>query len=121
MKKILLMCLITTVLSGCATIDTIKKYWPRDHDPVMFNQLVALDRMVELINCENPDWILLEGSSAQLSRYTEWRHDPQAENIKGLHSHIQRMSKGGSKTFCEIGKKTAGQRIQAARSAWEKR
>jgi hypothetical protein len=31
------------------------------------------------------------------------------------------MSKGGSKTFCEIGKKTAKQRIDAAKSAWEGR
>jgi hypothetical protein len=31
------------------------------------------------------------------------------------------MSLGGSKVFCEIGKRTAEQRIEAARSAWEGR
>jgi hypothetical protein len=63
----------------------------------------------------------MEMSSAHLAKYTEWRQDPQAENIKGLHAHVVRMGKGGSKTFCELGRKTAAQRIQAARSAWEGR
>lgn len=109
---------LTISLLGCTTI---KKYWPRDHDPVMFNHLVELDRMLESVDCAGPDWGVMEISSAHLARYTEWRQDPQAENIKGLHAHVLRMGKGGSKTFCELGKKTAAQRIQAARLAWEGR
>jgi hypothetical protein len=57
----------------------------------------------------------------QLAKYTEWRKDPQAENLKGLHEHVLRMGKGGSKMFCEIGKKTARQRIEAAELAWKGR
>lgn len=117
MKQIAIVFLIIS-LAGCSTV---KKYWPRDHDPVMFNQLVELDRILESVNCEGPDWIVMEMSAAHLSRYTQWRQDPQAENIKGLHAHAIRMGKGGSKTFCELGKKTAAQRIQAAKSAWEGR
>ena len=117
--------LITMTLSGCATVDTIKKYWPRAHDPVMFDHLVELDRILESVDCNKPDWgddwNLMQMGSAHLARYTEWRRDPQAENIRGLHNHIERMSKGGSKTFCELGKKTAKQRIEAAKSAWEGR
>jgi hypothetical protein len=116
--KYLMIALLSISLMGCSTI---KKYWPRDHDPVMFNQLVEIDRSIEVIDCENPNWNNVEQLSAQLSRYTEWRQDPQSENIKGLHSHTVRMNKGGSKTFCELGKKTAAQRIQAAKSAWEGR
>jgi hypothetical protein len=116
--KYLMIVLLSISLMGCGTI---KKYWPRDHDPVMFNQLVEIDRSIEVIDCENPDWRMAEHLSSHLSRYTEWRQDPQSENIKGLHSHTVRMSKGGSKTFCELGKKTAAQRIQAAKSAWEGR
>lgn len=116
--KYLTIVVLTISLLGCSTI---KKYWPKDHDPVMFNQLVDLDRILESVDCEGPDWRIMEISSAQLARYTEWRQDPQAENIKGLHAHTLRMSRGGSKTFCELGKKAAAQRIQAARSAWEGR
>lgn len=116
---------IIVSLNGCATVDTIKKYWPRSHDPVMFNHLVELDRMLESVDCNKQDWgddwRLIEVGSAHLARYTEWRQDPQAENIKGLHSHTVRMGKGGSQKFCELGKKTATQRIEAAKSAWEGR
>lgn len=105
------------LLSGCSTIDTVKKYWPRSHDPVMFNNLVAVDIAVDHQNCESPTWDKVLPLSEQLARYSEWRKDPQAENLMGLHNHIERMNKGGSKVFCEIGKKTAKQRIQAAKSA----
>jgi hypothetical protein len=120
MKKLAFI-LSLTILTGCSTIQDIKKYWPRDHDPVMFNQLVAADIAIGYVDCNKPDWAESHKAAEQLARYAEWRKDPQAENLKGLNAHVERMSKGGSKVFCEIGKKTAGQRIQAARSAWEGR
>lgn len=113
--------LVTSLLSGCAAVDTVKKYWPKAHDPVMFNQLVAVDLAIEQQNCDSPSWDKVIPMTANLARYTEWRRDPQAENIKGLHNHIERMNKGGSKVFCELGKRTARQRIEATKSAWEGR
>jgi len=120
MKK-LLIALGIVALTGCSTIETVKKYWPRDHDPVMFNQLVVTDIAIGYVDCEKPDWSAAHNAAEQLAKYSEWRKDPQTENLKGLNAHVERMSKGGSKVFCELGKKTAGQRIQAARSAWEGR
>jgi len=116
MKHLLLIAVIA--LSGCSTI---KEYWPRPHDPVMFNQLVAVDLSVEKQDCEKPTWSEIHPITEQLAKYTEWRQDPQSTNLRGLEKHIERMSKGGSKTFCELGKKTAKQRIDAAKSAWEGR
>ena len=109
------------VLSGCSTIDTVKKYWPRPHDPSMFNQLVIIDTTVEQIDCEKADWSHANIVSEQLAKYTEWRNDPQQDNIKGLHSHAIKMNSGASKTFCELGKKTASQRVNATKTAWENR
>ena len=106
------------LLSGCSTI---KEYWPRPHDPVMFDTLVKIDIAVEKVDCDKPDWSTAILEAKQLARYTEWRQDPQRENIKGLSAHTERMNKGGSKMFCELGKKTAAQRIQAAKSVWEGR
>jgi hypothetical protein len=112
---------IAFLIISLAGFSTVKKYWPRAHDPVMFNHLVELDRILESVDCEGPDWGVMEMSAAHLAKYAEWRQDPQAENVKGLHAHTVRMARGGSKTFCELGKKTAAQRIQATRSAWEGR
>ena len=106
------------LLTGCSTI---KKYWPRDHDPVLFDHLVTASVAVEQVDCTKPDWTSVVDISKHLSRYAEWRGDPQTDNLKGLSSHAERMSHGGSKMFCELGKKTALQRITAAKSALEGR
>jgi hypothetical protein len=117
MKKILVV-ICLALLPSCAVIDSVKQYWPRDHDPVLFNQLVTLDIELTYINCEKPDWVKAKAVAEHVERYTAWRKDPQHTNLEGLHKHIERMSQGGSKAFCELGKKTALQRIDAARSAW---
>ena len=117
MKKIILAFSILA-LTGCSTI---KQYWPRAHDPEMFGMLVDTDIAIERVNCEKADWTQAVDLSTKIARYTEWRGDPQATNLKGLQAHTERMSKGGSKTFCELGKKTAHQRIEATKSAWEGR
>jgi hypothetical protein len=107
-----------TLLTGCTTI---KKYWPRAHDPVMFDHLVSVSIAIEVVDCTKPNWTQAIEAAHRLARYAEWRHDPQLENLKGLEAHTERMNKGGSKMFCELGKKTAAQRIDAAKSAWEGR
>lgn len=113
MKRLIAVCAIVA-LSGCSLL-------PRAHDPVMFNQLVTVDIAVSKVNCDAPNWKLALTTSEQLSRYAKWRKDPQADNLEGLEKHIERMDKGGSKAFCEIGKRTAAGRISAARAAWEGR
>ena len=113
--------LILSTLVALTSCSTIKQYWPRAHDPVMFNQLVATDIAITHVDCEKPDWRFAQESAEQLAQYAEWRHDPQAENLIGLKAHTDRMANGGSKMFCELGKKTANGRIEAAKSAWEGR
>lgn len=121
MKKLIIAISIMS-LAGCSTIqETVQKYWPKNHDPVMFNQLIEIDIAVEKQSCDSPTWSTVSIKVEQLARYSEWRKDPQTTNIKGLLQHTHRMEQGGSKTFCEIGKKTAQQRIQAVRHAWEGR
>ncbi|NBX51324.1 hypothetical protein EBT25_15710 [bacterium] len=120
MKK-LLMILMIGMLTGCSALQSIKEKWPRAHDPVMFDHLIRIEFDIGEVNCENPDWKAASKEAALLAKYTEWRGDPQRTNIKGLHDHVVKMSKGGSKTFCELGKKTALGRIDAARQAWEGR
>ena len=114
----LVLAVAVVALTGCSTI---KEYWPRAHDAVLFDRLVTTDIAIEKINCEHADWTLAHDNAEALARYAEWRNDPQTTNLKGLLAHTERMGHGGSKTFCELGKKTAQQRIEAARSAWQGR
>jgi len=116
--KQLVLAVVVVALSGCSTI---KEYWPRAHDAVLFDRLVTTDIAVEKIDCEHPNWTQAHDNAEALARYAEWRSDPQTTNLKGLLAHTERMSRGGSRTFCELGKKTAQQRIEAAKSAWKGR
>ena len=124
MIKILLVFLVST-LTACSTIqsgvDTVKKYWPRDHDPVMFDKVVELNIALENLNCEQPDYTEIIPKAIRLARYSELRNDPQAENMKGLENHLLKLKSNSNKVFCELGKKTAVQRINVAIQAWRKR
>ena len=117
MKKIIIVIGAITLV-GCSTI---QQYWPRDHDPIMFNHLVSIDIAIDNQNCDAPTWATVANAAEQLARYAEWRSDPQAANLRGLQKYIDRLSQGGSKTFCELGKKTAKTRVDAAKTAWEGR
>lgn len=124
MKKIIIISAIT-LLSGCSTIqsgvDTVKKYWPKDHDPVMFDKVVEINIAVENLNCESPDYSELVPKTIRLSRYAQLRNDPQAENLKGLENHILKLKGSNNKVFCELGKKTALQRLDVVVNSWRKR
>lgn len=114
MKKILLVLAIAT-LSGCSSLMNLL---PRDHDPVMFNTLVVLDIQIRQINCAAPNWNTAVINAEILAQSAKWRGDPQAENFAGLHQHVLKLQKSGSKTFCELGKSTAASRVDAAVAAW---
>lgn len=118
-QTLIVVCVVA--LSGCATVDNLKKYWPRDHDPVMLNQLVTVEQDLNDIDCKNPNWTKVIYEVNKLDRYVALRQDPQQENIHGLQAHIQRMSTNSNPTFCDLGKKTGKSRIDAALSAWKGR
>ena len=113
MKRLAAVLLLAT-LSACSLL-------PRAHDPVMFGQLVTVDITIKRVDCAKPDWSTALNQTEHLAQYAAWRADPQAENLTGLHKHVERMNAGGSKTFCELGKRTAAGRISAAKTAWEGR
>jgi hypothetical protein len=105
-------------LAGCSTI---QEYWPRKHDPVMFNHLVTIEYSLSQVSCESPSWDEVKKNVGVLALYTEYRNDPQRTNIAGLRDHIEKLSNNANKTFCELGKRTAVVRLTAARKAWEGR
>lgn len=110
--------IIAVLLSGCSTI---RELWPRPHDPVLFDHVVRTDIAIDRVDCDHANWQPVADAAEQLARYAEWRRDPQATNLRGLQQHAIKMSQGGSRIFCELGKKTAHQRTAAARTAMEGR
>jgi hypothetical protein len=112
--------LLALTLSGCSTI---QKYWPRAHDPQMVRLWVDTQQSLTAVDCQSDPqgWAPVTQSADRLALYTEFRKDPQMTNMRGLATHAAKMNQGVSKTFCELGKRTAQLRLSAAQTAWEGR
>jgi len=118
--KIFSVLIMAVMLTGCSTL---QKYWPRAHDPQLVRLWVDTQIALNKVDCSAADrgWHRVSESADTLALYAEFRRDPQAENVKGLAQHADKMNRGGSPAFCELGKKTAEGRLSAARKAWEGR
>ena len=118
MKQIFLTTLLAITLTGCSLL-------PRDHDPIMVDKWVDIGVAIEQVECgRDPGdrgWSEVEDLANRLAIYTEFRDDPQKANIRGLQEHARKMAQGGSIKFCDLGKKSAQSRLNAARSAWSGR
>jgi uncharacterized protein YceK len=116
MKKLLLIAVI--FLSGCSTITSL---WPKDHDPVMFNNLVSIKIEVEKLNCDDKNWTDVETKIQHLKVYTELRKDPQAISIAQLQEAISKAKASDKKLFCESILKINKTRIDVIVDAWRGR
>lgn len=123
--KLFLTALAAVALTGCAALDSAQRVLPKDHDSYLVSRWVDIDLALDTVNCENPEgsrgWVNVLVFSERLARYTEFRDDPQKDNMKALNNHVHKMKEGGSKAFCEMGIKSARSRLDAAKSAWSGR
>lgn len=123
MKHTFTTLLLTAALTGCSSIEWVQDRWPRAHDPVMVDNWVTVSLALDSVDCSQTPtgWAGVVYPAERLALYTEFRSDPQRTNMRGLSDHAIKMSKGGSKMFCELGIKTARSRLAQARTAWEGR
>jgi 2-keto-3-deoxy-L-rhamnonate aldolase RhmA len=118
--KLIATTLVALTITGCSTI---QQYWPRAHDPQLVRMWVDTKVSLDQVDCsaEVRGWKSVYENADRLALYTEFRKDPQSQNMRGLAKHAEKMNQGGSKVFCELGKKTADGRLSAARTSWEGR
>ena len=113
MKLITLVVALT--LSGCAVI------FPKPHDPVMFDQIVAIDVKVNQVNCSNKDWGDLLDRVHHLKVYTELRNDPQSKGVAQLEEALLKAYNSKNEKFCDSVLKLNKTRIQVVEDAWKGR
>lgn len=113
MKKLLLAAVV--VLSGCAVI------FPKPHDPVMFDQIVAIQIQVGKVNCANKDWGDLLDRVHHLKVYTELRGDPQAKAVGQLEEALLKAYNSKNEKFCDSILKLNKTRIEVVEDAWKGR
>ena len=116
MKNFILIAVLC--LNGCSTITAL---WPKDHDPVMFDNLVSTKIAVEKLSCDDKNWTDAETKIQHLKVYTELRQDPQAQSIAHLEEAIGKAKKSDNKVFCENILKINKTRIDVVVDAWKGR
>ena len=113
MKKLIVV--LAVVLSGCAVI------FPKPHDPVMFDQVVAIQIGVNKVNCSNKDWGNLLDKVHHLKVYTELRADPQAPAVAQLEEALLKAYNSKNEKFCDSILKLNKTRIAVIEDAWKGR
>jgi hypothetical protein len=113
MKKFLLSFIV--LLSGCSII------LPRPHDPVMFDQVVAIQIGVSKANCSTKEWGNLLDRVHHLKVYTQLRKDPQATSVAQLEEALLKAYNSKNEKFCESILKINKTRIEVIEDAWKGR
>lgn len=113
MKSLLLAVVLS--LSGCAFI------FPKPHDPVMFDHIVAIQVKVSKINCSDKNWGDLFDRVHHLKVYTELRGDPQSKAIGQLEEALIKAHNSKNEKFCESVLSINKTRIAVVEDAWKGR
>lgn len=94
---------------------------PRDHDPVMFDQVVSIHIMLDKIKCSDKNWSELFDKVNHLKVYSELRGDPQATNIAQLEEALTKANNSKNDNFCESILTINKTRVQVVEDAWKGR
>jgi hypothetical protein len=105
-------------LTGCSTVTSLL---PKDHDPVMFNQIVSIDIKLNQVNCSNKDWGDLLDRVHHLKVYTELRKDPQATNVSQLEEALLKAYNSKSDILCNDVLSINKTRVSVIEDAWRSR
>lgn len=118
MKKIIAAILLTSTLSGCTAIATVKQIWPRDHDPALVAGFVNLEVALEGIDCNNGHSLINPLEKAEwLNRYAEFRNDPQKVSTKAIIENLSK-AQGASEVTCQRWVNLSKVRMKIIREAW---
>lgn len=111
----ILIAALAVVISGCSVI------LPRPHDPVMFDQIVAIQIGTNKANCSTKEWGDLLDRVHHLKVYTELREDPQAKSVAQLEEALLKAYNSKNEKFCDSILKLNRTRIQVVEDAWKGR
>ena len=121
MKKIIAALLLSTTLSGCATIAYVSSIWPKDHDPVMAGSFVSLSVVLDKASCSDKASLNDVRKEADwLNRYAEFRDDPQKVSTKAILDNIDKAMAAEGAT-CQRWVNLSKTRMKIIQQAWSGR
>lgn len=107
-------------LTGCSTFIA-----PIKHDPAQVEQYITFKDYYEDLACNSreenkKDWEKAMKKAHRLYLYTEYRNDPQTNNVKEIESSLFNAHKG-RESYCEAKLKLIGIQMDILEKAWRGR
>lgn len=119
--KILALGFLLTLLSGCAVVDKVTQYWPRDHDPAMVSKYVDLATSLEKVTCAEQSSLDEPIKLAEwLNKYSEFRADPQAVTTTNVVTNLK-QAKDSSEAACKRWVNLANINMKNIKESWSAR
>jgi len=117
MKKLII---LFVFLTGCSTFIP-----PIKHDPAQVEQYIAFKDYYEDLACNSREenwktWEKAMKKAHRLYLYTEYREDPQTENVKEIDTSLFKAY-NGSLGFCEAKISLIGIQMDILEKAWRGR
>jgi len=121
MKKIIAILLLSSTLSGCAAIATVKAILPKDHDPGLVSGWVDLQIGLDKVQCTDKNTLLQAQVNADwLNRYAEFRNDPQKVSTKAIVDNLNKAQEG-NEAVCQRWVNLSKTRMKIIQEAWSGR
>lgn len=119
--KVIASVLFVSLLSGCAVVDKVTQYWPRDHDPAMVSKYVDLATSLEKASCDNQDSFNEPIKLAEwLNKYSEFRADPQTVSTTNVVTNLKK-AKDSSEAACKRWLNLANINMKNIKESWSAR
>ena len=117
--------LLSVMLSGCAAVSVVQKYWPREHDPALASAYVTTKLSSDKLGCgakknfETYDAVIFKAE--WLDEYAKFREDPQQESTASIVENLNKAKSTSSERACEIWLDLVKQRLIVLNKAWSGR
>lgn len=123
MNKIVISAVCVLMLAGCSTASSWLSFLPREYDPVMGMTYVELSIKVSKLDCTVPEgWEDAIAKAKQLSQYSIFRSDPQAENAASIETNLtSALADVSNTTLCNHYLNIANLRLEILNTAWGNR
>jgi len=119
--KIIASVVFVSLLSGCAAVDTVKQYWPRNHDPIMVSRYIDLSNSIEKASCGDKSSFDDSIKHAEwLNKYSEFRSDPQKEATTNVVTNLKKASEA-SEAACKRWVNLANINMKLIKDSWSSR
>jgi hypothetical protein len=91
--KVLASLLFVSLLSGCAVVDKVTQFWPRDHDSAMVSAYINLETQMQKASCSDSKSYQEASVTADwIRRYAEFRNDPQLQAAKNVSDNLKKAT-----------------------------